>query len=166
MRQRDRERANKVLDGIVEIAKNEMLVFGHYLSEKVVKPELAEEGAICGGRTACLIGSAYLAAGVKPTVQHQDGREYVWLSHVDIGDREPILETRPALNAAINALNTAAEKWIDKESIYFLDHLYYESPAEGLFEDVRSPYFNRPKDETYKTLLLLIDDARKVLEAS
>lgn len=55
-----------VLDGIIEIAENEMVRFGVYVSRGVVSRALADSGAVCGGRVACLVGAAYLAGGGRP----------------------------------------------------------------------------------------------------
>jgi hypothetical protein len=55
--------AIKILDGIEEIARNQMLVRGLYITDEVVRPDLAEAHSICGGRQACMVGSMWIAAG-------------------------------------------------------------------------------------------------------
>jgi hypothetical protein len=60
---RTQEKALATCDGVIEIAKNEMLVRGNYITG-IVDDKLKQQGAICGGRQACLVGSLYLAHGV------------------------------------------------------------------------------------------------------
>src|SRR5688572_27543090 len=56
------DKAHAILDGVVAISGREMLIHGTYVTSDVVRPDLAREGAICGGRQACLLGSVALAA--------------------------------------------------------------------------------------------------------
>lgn len=54
--------AIKILDGIEEIARRDMLIRGTYITP-VLNEELAAAGTICGGRQACMLGSMWIAAG-------------------------------------------------------------------------------------------------------
>lgn len=56
------EAAAEVLRGVCEIAENEMLVRQTYITEGITNEALAEAGAVCGGRQACLVGAVALAA--------------------------------------------------------------------------------------------------------
>lgn len=55
-----------ILDRMLEVVDNDMLARVGYVSSTIVRPDLAEQGAVCGGHNACAIGSLYLAAGVQP----------------------------------------------------------------------------------------------------
>src|ERR1044072_1662169 len=59
----DEFRAVWTLNRMREIVLNEMLMHGEY-STAVVDERRAEEGAVCGGRRACAVGSLWIAYGV------------------------------------------------------------------------------------------------------
>jgi hypothetical protein len=90
-----RKEARKILTRMVRIVENEALVHGYYVSEGIVNPKLAKSNAICGGHTACLLGTAALAApgGLR-------GNRWLGLEHQT--------RRRPALVLALKALDAAA----------------------------------------------------------
>lgn len=146
MNDKVRAKALKTLDGMVEITKNEMLARGVYFSDQVVRRDLAESGALCGGRRACLIGSAWVAYGVKLD------KEAV-LPGTDEDERHQFLRNRPALNAVYKALNNAAQRKFDRDpDLVERDH---ESAAEALFEGNYGERINRTD------ILRLIASARR-----
>lgn len=96
--------ANKALetcDGVINIAKNEQLVQGQYLTD-VRNPKLAESGAICGGHQACLVGSLYIANGIPISEMLGWGFSFSWYT------RESFMKNKPALRLAYAAINEAS----------------------------------------------------------
>jgi hypothetical protein len=118
-------KALSTLDGMREIVRNEMLTRGVYLTD-VEEPDLAKSGALCGGRRACLLGSAWIAYGIKPDEKWDE------LPGVDEGERSGFLRHRPALKAVYDALNLAAERKLARDP--GLCRAKFDSPAEALFE--------------------------------
>ena len=118
--------AIKILDGIEQIARNQMLVRGVYITDEVVRPDLAEAHTICGGRQACMVGSMWIAAGfIKWEDTHENGILIPELPGVTVnrlpdgkpivrGDseedwyvskRELAIRTRPDLKLAYDTMN-------------------------------------------------------------
>lgn len=91
-------------DGVIEIAKNEMLVRGTYLTG-ILKPDMAREGSICGGRKACLVGSMYLAHGVRGDIEDMS---------MSFDSRKAEMRNRPGLRLAYQAINEAALRRAEK----------------------------------------------------
>jgi hypothetical protein len=146
-RKATRRKAKGILDGIQQITRNEMLVIGQYNTDT---PDPDKKGQVCGGFKACLIGSAYLSAGIKPKkhVDHHDG-EVTWALPgtsratflEDEDSREIFLATRPALRLAVRALDEAAGPRVArvrKPERKNIINAFMASPiggvAEGLFE--------------------------------
>lgn len=98
----------EILRGVIEIASNEMLIRGTYLTSDVVRPDLAETGALCGGRQACAVGSLFLAARVL--------REDIGF-FADMDERVDFMSDRPALAQAYAALNEAAVQHVAENEI-------------------------------------------------
>lgn len=93
----------EILEGVREIGNNEMMTRGNYVSHDVVRPDLADKGAICGGRQACAVGSLFLAAGVPFDIA----------ARVSTGfERHRFMADHPDLRAAYDALNAAAYRYI------------------------------------------------------
>lgn len=165
-----KRKALTALDGVTQITKNEMLKRGDYLSV-VVDQKLAAEGAICGGRRACLIGSAYVGAGIKVNT---DGE--VWgrkLPGVDPDERADFTARRPGLRLALDALDVAAGKRVEglsrrqqeKIAEWRESYVALDAPgivAEALFEAVTSGPARLNRDG----ILALVDEARAVIEAA
>lgn len=163
--------ALNALDGVTQITKNEMLKRGDYLTA-VVDEKLAAEGAICGGRRACLIGSAYVGAGIKMRA----GENQFWgrrLPGVDPDDRAEFTARRPGLRLALDALDVAATERItglsrrQQKNIADWRRAYsgHEAPgivAEALFEAVT----DSPSKLNRDGILALVDEARAVIEAA
>lgn len=157
------DKAIDVLDGIREITKNEMLVARQYVSQDIVDPELAAEGAICGGRNACLVGSAYLAAGIK---LKKDDMGFVDLPGIgDADDRARFRKNRPGLRVAMDALNEAALARIEKLPEDEQNYVLYEGivsienegdAAECLFE-------NTPIHANREDILKLVTEAKRII---
>lgn len=92
--------AEAVLDGIVAITKNDMLVHGSYLTE-IINERLAAQGSVCGGRAACLLGSALLAT---PRIDLDR-------ASMDFpGAYATALRSRPGLRLAVQTLDEVAVK--------------------------------------------------------
>lgn len=122
------EKALNTLDGVIKIADNEMLIQGDYVTAEIVNPELAKKGAVCGGRKACLVGSTYLAHGVK--VWREDGGLF------ETWRRDDFMRTRPALRLAYEALNEAALRLIKREhrdviAEWSYDGIGLSEPSQG-----------------------------------
>lgn len=107
-----RAEAGKIFEGMEQIVRNEMLIRGVYITEYVANPALAESGAICGGHQACMVGSMWLAAGIKPRWFDEDGYRYFELPGTSVGDmRQNFLEAHPALKLAYDTMNSLSERF-------------------------------------------------------
>lgn len=128
-----RDKALATLNGMAEIVRNEMVRRGVYVTAEIVNPDLREQGAICGGRQACAIGSAYLAAGVRPK---RDEDDYLVLPGVEQRERDDFLRHRPGLRVALAALNEEAEAYIKRNKLeeFLARDSYYHDAIEALFE--------------------------------
>lgn len=160
MRTRDKERALRTLDNMREIVKNDMLTRGEYISQSIQDRELAEKGAVCGGRRACAIGSMLLAHGDKPF-------DAGWGPLILEGSEDvaEYAERRPALKAVLDALNAEAEKFIENNprvqtSIARRHANVFEVPIERLFEGA---YGTKLVDRD--TMLKLITGAKRQVRA-
>lgn len=150
-------KAIETLDRMRQIVKNDMLTRGEYVTQKVVDKKLAEEGAVCRGRKACAIGSLWLAYGVE--------LENDWGTHMSLpGTEEPAYyaRNRPALKAALNALNAEAEAFIEKNPAVLRSFSRrsmgeaFDQPIEQLFEGA---YGTKLVDRD--TMLKLITGAKR-----
>lgn len=127
------EKALKNCDGVIEIANNEMLIQGDYVTHRVENEELARQGSICGGHQACLVGSIYIAHGVKPW------RESSGVDGWGVEARGVFMSTRPALQLTYDAFNRAAFETIgNPDEDYDLDRpdanwaeWFFETYLEG-----------------------------------
>lgn len=152
-----REGAIKTLNGMKQIARNEMLKPGHYVSGTVEDPELAKKGAVCGGHSACLIGSLYIAGGVKfrEVGRTWDEQRIVDLPGVKSGRQKEYMARRPHLRLAWDALNDAAEVYLRK-----LPQERQEDVREGSkFEGRAETVFENAKIEDRAEQIKLIDGA-------
>lgn len=156
-----KQQALKILDGIEEITKAEMLVSGQYIDREITNPERID--SLCGGRRVCLMGSAWLAAGYKADFKLHS---VVYpLPGIDPDVRAEFLARRPGLRLAYDALNQAAESRIKRLPPDIRDFInnqitegeFAGSAAENLFE-------NSTLDR--KAVLSLLRSARKIIEAA
>lgn len=131
------QKAVTILEGMEQIAERNMLIHGRYVTPEVHSPELAQSGAICRGHKACAIGSLYLAGGVKMTYEKSgSGIMLADMPGVDEEDRAEFLRNRPALRAAYDALNEAADRFIKRNGVKFLDdRRIFNASIEALFEE-------------------------------
>lgn len=154
------QEAVNILGRMESIVRNEMLTRGVYVTDHIVDPELAEQGAICGGRQACMVGSMWLAAG------------YLTLPGVTIvEERQEFLAERPALAMAYDAMNSVSHDYIIDQDLHhwrWEDRYPIEGWMEALFEATTSATSNyggcRAIVET-KDLLHLIDQARTLIKS-
>lgn len=94
-----------ILDRMLQLTKMERLLRGSYscyIGD-------TEPDAPCGGNQFCAIGSMWYAAGAFTTWGPQ-GR-MLRLDSVDETARYRVLDKRPGLNAAYEALDQAANQW-------------------------------------------------------
>jgi len=157
------DKALDILDGMLQIADNEMITKGIYYKEECERPDLKDQ--ICGGHRACLIGSMWVAALVRP--KKLEYWDELTLPGVEYGeDRDEFLKRRPGLRLAYNALNEAAERrlvkispdWEKNEVDFSTNNVGADAgPAEFLFE-------NTDFGTTRGDLKRLIRSAIKVVE--
>lgn len=138
-----RAEAVKIFEGMEQIIRNEMLARGVYITAYVVNPDLAESGAICGGHQACMVGSMWIAAGVKAEVV-DDGDGYgpiFYLPGTEGRVREEFLAKRPALRLAYDAMNELSRQFVDEHDLIG-DITYSETwgMMESLYESHRFDY--------------------------
>lgn len=145
------------LDGLISIAEREQLQQGIYVSHNIDQ-ELKNEGAICGGRQACLVGSLYLAHGVKA---EKTGSKTSWYNYykgdwerdeagdmvyideyelpgVDPDNRDEFMQKRAALRLAYQYLNLAAHNYIKKN---------HKDEYDVLIEDFDNAWSERVEPE-------------------
>ena len=163
------EKAVTALDNMKEIVKNDMLEQGVYVTEEVVNEKLAEQGAICGGHRACAVGSLWIGYGIRlegPQGEKElpgtnDSRAYDWQSgRREPSERQEFLRTRPGLRLAYDALNEAADKYVEKRELEdYLDNSF-DASIEALFEGTYGEKVHR------KDMLQIINNAKRSLLAA
>lgn len=139
-------KAIKTLNGVIQIARNEQLRRGVYISDEIVNERLAAKGAICGGHQACFVGSLFIAAKGSVTPLYDHG--YVDEDIFSVSGRHDYMKNRPYMRLAYEAANEAAyDVWAKspdkfRESETYIDHAFFSreaSPhsgwAEALFEE-------------------------------
>jgi len=158
-----RVEALAILDRMQTMVDNEMVAHVGYVNEYVVRPDLKEAGAICGGRNACVVGSLWLAAGAKPRKVQGEWGEIVELPGVEPGKRKGYLSRKPELKLAYRALNDAAQAYVDSDdSLVYEPECVTEGPLEGLFENS----FRDGRNIDPFELTGIIATARAAIEAS
>lgn len=154
MNARTKKQALKALDGMREIVNNEMLIHGQYVTEDVINPTMAD--SLCGGRQYCAIGALWVGAGVK--VERRYGG--VALPGAMYWQRSRFVAGRPALAAALDHLDAAAERYAKRHGITVDEEAAIgESSLEDLFEDGSVPV-GRPE------LLKIIASAKRKIAAA
>lgn len=156
-------------DGVIEIAKNEMLIPGEYISTDIVDPGLKAKGAVCGGHHACLVGSEYLAYGVR--INAKDFPGFSWYL------RKEFMRNRPGLRLAYDAINEAAHRYALKhwrryveDEITDFSHQWDNptTPNEGwgewFFEDL-CKHNQIDYDEVRRHVVLIVQNAKVFIEA-
>jgi hypothetical protein len=103
--------AEETLDRMAEIVRAEMTVRLSYVGS-IVRPDLAESGAICGGRQHCAIGALWVAHGV-PYLRDADDDD-VDLPGVAQSERLDFLDRDPELALAHDALGAAADAFAER----------------------------------------------------
>lgn len=155
-------RALEVLDGMDEIVRNEMVRRGVYVTAEIVNPDLREQGAVCGGRQACAIGSAYLAAGVR-LKRDEDGD--LVLPGVEQRERDEFLRRRPALRTALEALNAEADAYIARNKLEeFISGAFWHDSIEALFESKRGDGWDDDGNWRDGRPLVRRDGLRRIIE--
>lgn len=125
-----KEQAREVLRGVITIAENEMLTHSIYISGSISNPALAEAGAVCGGRQACLLGAVALAG----TKTYADAEEVVYDILAKENDADEPLHNR-AVEMALEALDAEAEARLEREdSSVARSAQGWPHPCEGYFE--------------------------------
>src|SRR3954470_25080319 len=105
-----KQKALEILDNMKLIVKRGRLKHDEYVSDEVADRKLHETGAICDGRNYCMIGTLWVAGGVKPEIGWGIwGGLNATLESVSQPDRPAFLKHRPDLKLAYDALNEAAE---------------------------------------------------------
>lgn len=167
------EKAIEIINGIVEITKREQLQQGMYIfPDKDEK--LAASGAICGGHKACLLGSAWLSAGVKPVISRDTLGTIIgaYLPALEDGstERKKFLRNRPALKLALQTLDALADDKLPpkKRGPYRPDEYAspvrdFESQAEQFFEVTLK---NKPQAAIRKEILALCQAAKRRLRSA
>lgn len=162
-------KALQTLDNLAQIVKNERVIHGIYIDSSV-DPEFS--GAVCGGHKACLIGSTWLAYGIK--MEDDD------LPGALPSERSFFLRNRPALRAVYDALNDAAERKVRKNATLreaFIDAYLigrakygYQSIDEAIEDEqgrgLAEALFEGGLVDSRSDLLRLVRSARKQIETA
>lgn len=160
-----------ILDRMASIVDNDMLVRNTYIESLVTRHDLAEAGAICGGRRACAIGALWIAGGLSPsgpsaflTAPAPDS--YVGDTYWVFSDalRDHYLSDKPGLAAAHAALNEAALAYVDENGTSLPISSSYASAIEELFEEGYDRETGKLIDP--RELLGVIDVAHAILRES
>lgn len=154
-----RDEALAILDRMQTMVDNEMVAHVGYIGEDIVRPDLKKADAICGGRNACAVGSLWLAAGVRLRKNKDWGD--VELPGVDHERRSAYLKRKPALRYAYDALNAAAQTYIDSD-----ESLGSLRCAPGALEDLFENWFRRGRSIDPSELTHVIAAARAAIEAA
>lgn len=151
------DRAIGALKRMKEIARNEMMARGSYISE-VTNLELARKGSVCGGHNACAIGSLWIGYGVP--IQYGWSTAYPYLEGVSCSlDRQEFVAHRPGLKLALRALNDASVRWTMQNRPHELGTIQsrlWHDEVECLFESVLA---DAPAAELNRTMGDVIDSA-------
>jgi hypothetical protein len=156
---RTQEKALATCDGVIEIAKNEMLVRGNYITG-IVDDKLKQQGAICGGRQACLVGSLYLAHGVPEM--------FGPFFSFSASKRENHMRYRPALRLAYYAINEAAHRRMKVTNPDKLARLTrrYGVPDEGWGEFFFETFLrSRPNAVVLAEVVQVIRSAKRLIRS-
>src|SRR4051812_668533 len=122
-----KEKALDALTGMAAIVKNEMLMHNNYVTPTVVNEKLAKAGAICRGHKACAIGSLWLGAHVRMTLDDEyDGIKYYDMPGVAPDERDDFVKTRPGLKLAYEKINEAAHEYGEKHGLATAKHAKYD----------------------------------------
>jgi hypothetical protein len=150
----------KILDDMTEIVKNDMLVRGQYVSNKIVDHDLYNSGAICRGRQACAVGSMWLAAGVPVNINWYEEAE---LPGASIGRADFLDEEQNSgLRAAYNAMNIVSQCYVNAHNIDLkMSLLTGNDPMEQLFEHGDQPL--GCGQELLNNMLMLIEQAKDLI---
>lgn len=125
-----------ILDRMLEVVDNDMLAHEGYISRRIVRPDLAEQGAVCRGHNACAIGSFFLAAGVKPKQIGMGRDSWRYMPEaINPELREEYMADYPAMALAYRALNNAATEYVETHDLQLdLEAWGTDNELEALFE--------------------------------
>jgi len=160
--------AREVLAGLRGIVEREQLDHVGYVGQEV-DWQLAASGALCRGHRACVVGATWLAGGIDP-VRTRVGYYFEHWSYglpgacADHGDRLAWLEDRgyDGLRVAYEALNEAAQAYMDEHGLTVDSTWAHAGPLEGLFESEDPAGYEgfliEPRD-----MLVVIDRAEELV---
>lgn len=171
---KQKAKALETLDGLEKIIEFEALQHVGYLGDCDVKRKKALP--ICKGHNACMIGSLYLAHGVRRQRDYNGDWELP-----GIYDQAKFVARRPALKLAYDAMNEAAGRLIKRHPDWDVEGANegYEGTAERLFEAIPTNEGFVVYDENYDidwsksnpiaagdkaARKRLVDSARKIVE--
>lgn len=146
----DTAKAISALVGMREIVENEMLVRGEYVTP-VVNKELAETGAVCGGRKYCAIGSLWAGYGIQPRLANvnpssawadfpvldgaiEKATTSTYSPWNGVIGRSEFLAEHPALALALDHLDAVAKEFAEANDLTDDIDPEFSSIMEGLFE--------------------------------
>jgi hypothetical protein len=138
--------AAEVLDNMETIVRNEMVQHVGYVTDTVVRHDLAESGSICRGHQACAVGSLWLAGGVEfqeyyglltlPGVECSYAGRIDWL---EANDYWGLLE-------AYEALEAAAQEYLDSNALVVNIGQRAYGALESLFESYDEEIYDEESD--------------------
>lgn len=159
--------AEETLERLEQIIKRGRLNRRHYAQ---IVGGAREPDAPCGGSNACMIGAAWLAAGVgyemRDDVDSRVGTVFeVHLPGTLQGAREDFLKERGELARALTALNQAADEKIDEAESERVYLALYDSPdeIEQLFESGWAGSLDT--SDLHEEMGAVVKRARELLEA-
>lgn len=154
-----RAEAVKIFEGMEQIIRNEMLVRRVYITEHVVNLDLAESGAICGGHQACMVGSMWIAAGVR---MERDAEGFLDLPGVTAGhERKEFLAEHPALRLAYETMNELSRQFMEERNLF--DYVSYRE-VRGMMESLYESHdYNYNQLITDGQLLDMLEKAKAVV---
>lgn len=170
--------AKDIVSGVRTIAKNEQLLRGSYVTDKVKTPALAAEGAICGGHKACLLGSIALA---DPTANFQPYLATIYADRLSftpdpsyITSYHPEVRPGPAARLVHSVFSDIAKARIERAAktgpYPGTARRILKDPEERSFESWAETYFEEylkraSKGEIHEAVLSLCTAATRKLNA-
>lgn len=171
--------AEETIDRMRQIVEAEMIMHMDYISDDI-DHDRQREGAICGGHRACAVGALYLAFGVIPKYERDDGTIWnVSLPGTYAPVRSEFMERVPELGRAYRALNTAAEQVmreyavnhdLDPDEMFTADFRHamaFNGPMESMFEHYWAEEDDRVNDGMTQgdkeRMLMMLDRAQEIL---
>lgn len=147
----------RIIETVKGIVANDMLARGNYREHHLSRPDLVD--APCGGHRVCAVGSLWAAARVP--VDRATGS---WPRIAYANQRHLTFDAFPALGEAYEALNAAAERYVETEASEEIVQDYERSTDDGDWESELERLFEETtieSDQIQRVLDIALEAVRK-----